>query len=145
MEKKLTKPAVGQETTLSARELIDRVEAYFASADKCDVSATLETMAPDCVVEYLTEGVRYEGRDEGVKAYFEQRAKNVAKSWHGNLSHVADPVSGRVATRFDVRRTDKDGVERTGDNIDLFQFEGRQIKRISVWKSAGKTVALTGF
>jgi ketosteroid isomerase-like protein len=121
-----------------AGELIACVEAYFASADRCDVAATLAAMAPDCVMEYLTEGLRYEGRDAGIKAYFEARARNVVKSWHGNFRHVADAAAGRVATRFAVRRTDKGGVERTGDNIDLFEFEGRRIKRITVWKSAPK-------
>lgn len=121
----------------SHRELIERVEAYFAYADACDVAGTLSTMARDCVLEYLTEGVRYTGRDEDIKKYFEQRAKKVVKSWHGNFSHAADAQTGRVATRFDVRRTDQGLAERTGDNINLFQFEGRLIKRISVWKSAG--------
>jgi len=122
----------------SAGELITYVEAYFASADSCDVAGTLQTMAPDCVMEYLTEGLRYEGRDEGVKTYFEQRAKQVVKSWHGDFLHVADAASGRVATRFAVRRTDKGGAERTADNIDLFEFEGRKIRRSTVWKSTGK-------
>lgn len=122
---------------MSGRDLIERVEAYFAYADRCDVAGTLSTMAPDCVLEYLTEGLRYTGRDAGIKTYFEQRAKKVVKSWHGDFSHTADAQAGRVATRFAVRRTDQGLAERTGDNINLFQFEGGLIKRISVWKSAG--------
>lgn len=121
----------------SAGELVERVEAYFASADKGDVAGTLSSMAPDCVLEYLTEGIQYSGRDEGIKTYFEQRAMNVVTSWHGNFVHTVDSQTGRVATRFDVRRTDQGLPERTGDHINLFQFEGRQIKRISVWKSPG--------
>ena len=89
----------------SARELIDRVEAYFANADRCDVAATLSDMAPDCLLEYLTEGLCYAGRDGAIKTYFEERARQVVKSWHGNFMHAADANSGRVATRFEVRRT----------------------------------------
>jgi hypothetical protein len=94
-------------------------------------------MAPDCVLEYLTEGLRYVGRDDEIKAYFEQRARIVVKSWHGYFTHAADPERGLVATRFAVRRTDRGMTERTGDHINLFQFDGRRIKRISVWKSPG--------
>lgn len=136
---------VGESTVRpGSAELIACVEAYFASADQCDVAGTLATMAPQCVVEYLTEGLLYEGRDTGVRTYFEQRAKKVVKSWHGAFFHVVDAAAGRVATRFSVRRTDQGGVERTANNIDLFEFEDRRIKRISVWKSAGKTPASIG-
>ena len=118
-------------------KLIDRVEAYFASIDRSDLAGTLETMASDCVIEYVSDGSRFEGRDTGVKAYFEQRNRNVLKSWHGNFTHAADPASGRVATRFNVRRTDRDAPERTGDNINLFEFDGQRIKRIAVWRGKG--------
>jgi ketosteroid isomerase-like protein len=120
----------------SAQELIAQVEAYFAAADQCDVRGTLATMAPDCVLEYLTEGLRFEGRDTAVKGYFVERAAKVVRSWHGDFTHTADAASGRVATRFAVRRTDRGLAERASDNINLFQFEGSQIRRISVWKSS---------
>lgn len=121
----------------SATQLIAQVEAYFDAADRCDVPGTLATMAPDCVLEYLTEGLCFEGRDTAVKIYFLERANKVVRSWHGDFTHTADAASGRVATRFAVRRTDRGLAERTADNINLFQFEELQIKRISVWKSPG--------
>ena len=105
-----------------------------------DLAGILGAMTPDCMVESVTDGSRFVGRDAGVKAYFEQRNSIVVKSWHGNFTHAADPESGRVATRFDVRRTDKGVAERTGDNIDMFQFEGLAIKRIAVWRGTGKAV-----
>jgi ketosteroid isomerase-like protein len=128
-----------QNSKPAAEMLIARVEAYFASVDRSDLAGILATMAPDCVVEYVTDGSLFVGRDTGVKAYFEQRNSIVVKSWHGNFIHAADPVSGLVATRFDVRRTDKGVAERTGDNINLFQFDGLAITRIAVWRGAGKS------
>jgi len=121
-----------------ARDLTDQVEAYFANVDRSDLAAVLATMTPDCVIEYVTDGSRFEGRDEGVKAYFEKRNAGVLKSWHGNFWHVADPSNGRVTTRFDVRRTDRGAAERTGDNINIFEFEGSRIRRIAVWRGAGR-------
>jgi hypothetical protein len=123
----------------TARELTDVVEAYFATVDRNDPPATLANMTPDCVVVYASEGQRHVGRDTGVKAYFEHRSSIVEKSWHGNFFHVADPANARVATRFDVVRTDKGVPERKGDNINVFEFEGRKIRRISVWR--GKPAA----
>jgi hypothetical protein len=137
MKKSDGRPATGGDGAPDAQAMIDCVEAYFASADRCDIAATLAAMTPDCVMEYLTEGLRYEGRDEGIRQYFEARANKVLECWHGNFWHVADPARSRVATRFEVRRSDRGAIERTGDNVDLFQFEGRRIKRITVWKSAG--------
>ena len=127
--------------TPSAEDLIACVEAYFASADSFDISETLAVMTPDCVLEYLTDDRRYEGRDEGIKAYFEQRAKTFDTAWHGTFFHVADPARGCVATRFDVRRKLKDGATEIRDNINLFEFEGRLVKRISVWRSLLKAPA----
>lgn len=122
----------------TSQELIAKVEAYFACVDRSDLAGILATMTPDCVVEYVTDGSQFVGRDAGVKAYFEQRNSIVVKSWHGNFTHAADLERGRVATRFDVRRTDKGVAERTGDNINLFEFAGLSIKRIAVWRGTGK-------
>jgi hypothetical protein len=128
---------------LTAGELIERIEAYFAAADRCDVAGTLKCLAADCVLEYVTEGERYEGRDTGVRRYFEGRAGKVRTSWHGNFTHTADAERGRVATRFAVRRTDQGVAERTGDNINLFEFEGPLIRRITVWRSPRLGAAAT--
>ncbi|MCC6474311.1 MAG: nuclear transport factor 2 family protein [Burkholderiales bacterium] len=110
------------------------IEAYVEAADRRDAAAALAMMTPDCIVEYLAEEERYEGQDGAAKAFYEARAKTVASSWHGDYTHTADPQSGRVATRFAVRRTDHGTAARTGDNINLFQFESTLIKRISVWR-----------
>jgi limonene-1,2-epoxide hydrolase len=110
------------------------VEAYFASIDRQDLPATLATLSPACTIEYVTDGSRFIGRDDGVKAYFEKRNAGCEKSWHGDFFHVADAAAARVATRFKVRRTDRGVPERHGDNINVFEFDGALIKRISVWR-----------
>jgi hypothetical protein len=138
---KLEEPGAAREAMPNAQELIDCIDAYFSSTDSFDVLATLSTMTPECVMEYMTDNRRYEGRDKGIKAYFERRGEMLSNAWHGNFSHVADPLCGRVATRFDVRRREKGGDTVVRDNINFFQFEGRLIKRISVWRSAAKEAA----
>ena len=118
---------------VGATVLVARVEEYFASVDRNDIAGTLATMTADCVLEYRTQGKAYTGRDTGIREYFTARNALVAQSWHGNTQHTVDVSRARVATRFDLRRTDRGGLEHTGDNLNLFEFEGDRIKRISVW------------
>jgi ketosteroid isomerase-like protein len=119
---------------LTATQMIAIVEAYFDAVDRNDLDGLLVAMAPDCLMEYKTQGVQYIGRDTGIRTYFAERNAKVLQSWHGNMAHTVDVTAGRIATRFDLRRTDKGTPEQTGDNLNLFQFEGRRIKRISVWR-----------
>jgi hypothetical protein len=90
------------ESPPTAEELIECIEAYFASTDNFDVAATLRTMTPDCTLEYLSADINHQGRDTGIRKYFEDRAQAL--------------------------------VER--DNINLFQFEGRLISEICVWRGS---------
>ncbi len=118
----------------TAEELVGCVETYFASTDNLDVAATLRTMTPDCRLDYLSADIHHQGRDTGIKEYFEERAQSLASAWHGNFSHTVDTGQNRVATRFNVRREEKDGGMVVRENINLFQFEGRLISQISVWR-----------
>ncbi|MGE0314423.1 MAG: nuclear transport factor 2 family protein [Lautropia sp.] len=117
----------------SATALVDIIEAYFAAVDRDDIAAILSTMTADCVLEYRTLGKVCAGRDTGIRDYFTARGAQVESSWHGNTQHTVDTSAARVATRFDLRRVDRDGIEQTGDNLNLFEFEGARIRRISVW------------
>ncbi|MEO7404550.1 MAG: nuclear transport factor 2 family protein, partial [Burkholderiales bacterium] len=117
----------------SGEPLVALIEEYFASVDRNDIPSTLATMTADCVLEYRTHGKVYVGRDTGIRDYFVDRNATVVQSWHGNTVHTVDVPNARVATRFDLRRTDRGAPEQSGDNLNLFQFEGARIKRISVW------------
>ena len=123
-----------------AAQLIATVEAYFARVDSGDVEGTLELMTPDCYLEVTTAGVHHEGRETGVRGVFERRLEDVAEAWHGDFTHVADGGTGRVASRFAVRRLAKDGTRLQMDNINMFLFEGPLIKAISVWMSDENTL-----
>lgn len=118
---------------VAAHRLIAMIEAYFAGVDRDDIAGTLATMTPDCVLDYRTQGKTYAGRDTGIRDYFAARNAQVLQSWHGNTQHTVDVSQGRVATRFELRRTDRDGQVQSGDNMNLFEFDGDRIRRISVW------------
>ena len=92
------------------KELTDRVEAYFASIDRSDLAATLATMTPDCVIEYVTDGSRFEGivppfprlhYDDAVKILhegFEQGALENKFEWGGDLG---SPDETYISSQFD--------------------------------------------
>jgi ketosteroid isomerase-like protein len=128
----------------TAAELIAMVEAYFEGVDRDDLDATLAGMTPDCVLDYKTMGVQYVGRDQGIRNYFIERRANLVHGWHGNCSHTVDVTNGRVATRFELRRTDKDKPAIVNDNLNLFQFEGGKIKRIWVWRGEMESTVKNG-
>lgn len=121
-----------------AATMVATIEAYFDSVDRSDVAATLATMTADCVLEYRTAGKVYAGRDTGIRDYFVERNARVARSFHGNAQHTIDPVNARVATRFELRRLDHGAAEQTGDNLNLFEFDGALIKWISVWSGMAR-------
>ena len=45
-----------------------------------------------------------------------------------------------MTSRFDVLREGTDGEERAMDNINMFQFDGPLISRISIWMSGENTL-----
>ena len=124
----------------TAKSMIDAIDRYFDTVDNRDVSGTLAELTTDCVISVITDGVSHKGRDEAIKAMFERRLETVNDAWHGNRRHVADPASGVASTRFDVRRTSKDGSKIAMDNINFFEFEGAKLRRISIWMSGENTL-----
>ena len=124
----------------TAQSMIDAIDRYFDSVDNGDVPGTLTELTADCVISVITDGVSHKGRDEAIKAMFERRLETVTDAWHGNRRYVADPASGVASTRFDVRRTGKDGSKIAMDNINFFEFEGAKLRRISIWMSGENTL-----
>jgi ketosteroid isomerase-like protein len=120
--------------------MTDAIDRYFDTVDNGDVPGTLAELTADCVISVITDGVSHEGRDEAIKAMFERRLDTVNDAWHGNRRHVADPISGIASTRFDVRRTSKDGSKIAMDNINFFEFDDAKLCRISIWMSGENTL-----
>jgi hypothetical protein len=92
-------------------------------------------MSPDVVLEVVTHRVRNAGK-AAVREVFRRRLDTFANGWHGNFRHVADAEKGWVTSRFDVVRNFRDGRREEMNNINFFEFEGRLIKKISIWMSS---------
>lgn len=126
-------------TKPTPRELIETAEAYFACVDAGDVPGVMARLTPDCTLEVVTHPIAHEGA-AAIEAMFKRRLTGTKRAWHGNFVHLADADQGRVTSRFDVLREGTDGEERAMDNINLFQFDGPLISRISIWMSGENTL-----
>ena len=127
----MTKPNAGQ--------LIATAEAYFARVDEGDVPGVMALLTPNCMVEVVTHPISHDGA-AAIEAMFTRRLSGTRHAWHGNFVHVADAGAGRLTSRFDVKRTGTGGDERGMDNINMFEFDGPLISRISIWMSGENTL-----
>ena len=125
---------------ISRTDLVRRVEDYFRDVDRFDTQAILAHLTDDCVLEVVNHDSAHQGT-EAIRATYEQRAKAVRRSWHGDFLHTVDEEALRVATRLTVRRIDMDGTPVEAHNLTLFQLDGSRIRRISIWMSGANTLA----
>ena len=126
-------------TKPDASQMIAAAEAYFARVDAGDVAGVMALLAPDCTVEVVTHPIAHKGA-AAIEAMFKRRLAGTRRAWHGNFVHVADAEASRLASRFDVTRTGTGGDERAMDNINMFEFDGPLIRRISIWMSGENTL-----
>jgi len=118
----------------TAKAMTQQIERYFAAVDAGDIDAIMATLAPRCVLEVVTAGVKHRGL-KAIRAMFEARFQVRASGWHGDFSHATDPAHGFAATRFRVRSVDRDGTVNERHNINAFEFDGRLIRRVQIWMS----------
>lgn len=121
------------------RRLIDLAETYFAKVDAKDLDGVLATLAPDCRMTVETFGVVHDGAD-AIGRMFEAYFERWTEIWHGNFDHVADPVAGRLACRFDIRKVAPDGTVDEKKNANFFTIEDGLIRRISVYMMGENTL-----
>ena len=119
---------------LSSKELIDRIESYYSAIDRFDTSDIVAHFAPGATMKIATGDVCHVGHD-AIRSTYDRRAESVAKSFHGNFTHVVDAVAGRAVTRLDVQRTTVDGATIEMDCIALFIFDGELIADLVIWMS----------
>ena len=118
----------------TAKAMTQQIERYFAAVDAGDIDAIMATLAPRCVLEVVTAGVKHRGL-KAIRAMFEARFQIRASGWHGGFSHATDPARSFAATRFRVRSVDRDGTVNERHNVNAFEFDGPRIRRVQIWMS----------
>ena len=126
---------------LSKSELIELVEKkYFNVMDEGRLDDTLECLAVDCVWNIYPAGIVLKGRDDDIRAAFEDAMGRYPKMWHGNFEWTVDEAAQRVAAVFDVCLTDSDGKETELSNAKLFRIEDGKFKRLDLYFSSSDSV-----
>lgn len=99
------------------------VKRYFDAVDGEDLPALLDTLTPDCVFSVETHGVCLNGHSE-ISNMFNKLWADHKKVLHHEFTHVPDPETGHIASRFTVQNTETDGSLTYKSNCNFFEIRG---------------------
>jgi ketosteroid isomerase-like protein len=95
------------------------VEDYFLQVNARDFDAIMATFAPDCVMRIATSGFVYEGTD-ALATHFRDFLGTFPGIAFSGFEVTADEAAQRVAARFTVALTGRDGQTTTLNNCNFF-------------------------
>ncbi|MDJ1018075.1 MAG: nuclear transport factor 2 family protein [Paracoccaceae bacterium] len=124
---------------MTPQEQVALVQNYFAAVDAEDLPALLSILTETCVFTVETHGVRLEGHD-AIAAMFKRLWDNHKAVRHHQFVHVPDPVDGRIASRFQVENTEKDGSLTRKSNCNFFEFDGERFSAVAVYMAGPNTL-----
>jgi ketosteroid isomerase-like protein len=124
-------------------EQIELVKRYFAAVDGEDLKSVLATLTDDCVFSVETHGVRLEGHD-AIAGMFRRLWENHKAVRHFDSVCVPDPDSGRIAARFKVQNTERDGSVTRKSNCNFFEIQGTRFSDVAVYMAGTNTLDRTG-
>ena len=118
---------------------ISLVKRYFDAVDGEDIKGLLNTLAPDCVFTVETHGVRLNGHDE-ISGMFTRLWADHAAVLHHEFTHVPDPQTGRIASRFTVQNTEHDGSLTHKSNCNFFEIAEGRFASVRVYMTGQNTL-----
>lgn len=124
---------------MSRDDQIALVTRYFDAVDAEDLPALLDTLTPDCVFSVETHGVRLEGHDR-IAAMFTRLWADHAAVLHHRFTHVPDPESGHIASRFSVQNTEHNGSLTHKSNCNFFEITQGRFASVRVYMTGQNTL-----
>lgn len=124
---------------MTREDQIALVTRYFDAVDAEDLPALLDALSPDCVFSVETHGVRLEGHDQ-IAAMFTRLWADHAAVLHHRLTHVPDPETGHIASRFTVRNTEHDGSLTHKSNCNFFEIAHGRFASVRVYMTGQNTL-----
>ena len=118
------------------------VERYFAAVDNEDLPDLLATLQPDCVFSVETHGVRLHGHTE-ISAMFTRLWADHVAVLHHQFTHVPDPDTGHIASRFTVQNTEHDGSLTHKSNCNFFEIIDGRFATVRVYMTGQNTLKET--
>ncbi len=125
--------------TMHANEQIALVEAYFTAVDGEDLSGVLSTLQADCVFSVETHGVRLQGHDD-IAQMFRRLWNNHHAVRHIDFVHVPDPANNRIAVRFKVENSERDGSLTRKSNCNFFETKDGKFSAVAVYMAGENTL-----
>ena len=123
---------------LTREQMINMVEqSYFSNVDHKNLDVILDCFARDAVFTVQSTFTSYEGRDSGIRKFYESISAGFLKIWHGDFEHIVDVESQRISTQFNVRRTHLNGAEASMSNCNVFRFKDGKFNQVFVYASGG--------
>ena len=124
---------------MTQEQMIALVERYFTGVDAEDFPGIAATLADDCIFTVETHGVRLAGH-AAIEAMFDRLWSRHAAVEHRDFVHVADPLHGRIASRFTVVNTHHDGGTTRKSNCNFFELRGGRFDRVAVYMAGENTL-----
>lgn len=124
---------------MTRADQIALVAGYFDAVDAQDLTALLATLDPGCVLTVETHGVRLEGHDQ-IAAMFTRLWADHAAVLHHDFTHVPDPEGARIASRFAVRNTERDGSLTHKSNCNFFEIAQGRFTSVRVYMTGQNTL-----
>ena len=115
------------------------VETYFAAVDSEDLPRLLDCLVEDCVFTVETHDVRLQGYEE-IAGMFHRLWRNHHAVRHYDFVHVSDPAGHRIASRFKVENTEKDGSLIHKSNCNFFEISGAKFSAVAVYMAGANTL-----
>lgn len=115
------------------------VARYFDAVDAEDLTALLDTLSPDCVFSVETHGVRLEGHEQ-ITTMFTRLWADHAAVLHHRFTHVPDPKTGHIASRFTVQNTEHDGSLTHKSNCNFFEITQGCFASVRVYMTGQNTL-----
>jgi hypothetical protein len=111
---------------------------YFANVDGGRLDEVLACFTEDARIDIVTESMRFEGRDTGIRALYEALFRGYSRVWHGNFRDAIVDVDGAsLAIQFDVELTPSGGIATRSAGADHAYYAADRIRRLYIF-SAGK-------
>ncbi len=125
--------------SIRANEQVSLVEAYFAAVDNEDLHGVLNTLHEDCVFTVETHGVRLQGHDD-IALMFRRLWGNHRAVRHFDFVHVPDPTNDRIAVRFKVENTERNGSLTRKSNCNFFETKDGKFSAVAVYMAGKNTL-----
>jgi len=108
----------------------DTIRAFFRLFDEEDVVSLLELFVDDCSFSMILYDRDIQGKEE-LRAFFENHISN----WSEHREWATSIVVGgsAAASELHFEGTLKNGRKVVMDNLNVWDFEGKRIRRIRVY------------